>query len=224
MRLNGLSALGMILAGAMLAAGCVKETRPVPVMQATQATPEIPQEQLLDVGVHILDPGVPKEIEENPDLAEKARIYPEIRRAEARYTAMQLRDTLEGSGQWATVRVVPSTVNSFDVTVDGRILESDGTSLRVSITAVDATGLVWIKDREYEGVADTRVYKDGYQGGRDPFENVYVAIANDLLAARNALNPAAFANIRRVSELRFANDFAPVAFGQYLKQDARTGR
>ena len=59
MRLNGLSALGVIFAGAMLAAGCVKETRPVPVMQATQATTEIPQQQLLDVGVHIFDPGIP---------------------------------------------------------------------------------------------------------------------------------------------------------------------
>ncbi|HEU5468905.1 MAG TPA: hypothetical protein VFU77_06330, partial [Steroidobacteraceae bacterium] len=64
-----------LLAGAMLAAGCVKETRPVPVLQATQATSEVPSGQLLDVGVHILDPGIPPEVEDDPTLMDKKRIY-----------------------------------------------------------------------------------------------------------------------------------------------------
>jgi len=212
-------------AALLLSGGCVvKETRPLPVLQATQATTEIPADQLLDVGVHILNPGIPKEIEEDPGLADKKRIYPDIRKAEARYFAMQLRDTLEGTGHWGTVRVVPATVLSFDITVDGRILESSGTTLKLVMTATDATGRLWIKDKEYEGLADTRAYKDGYSAGRDPFQNVYVAIAEDLLAARKARSGAELANIRRVSELRFAADFAPVAFGQYLAKDARTGQ
>jgi len=207
----------------LVAAGCVKETRPQPILQATQATVEIPADQLLDVGVHILDPGVPKEVEDDPDLADKKRIYPDIRKAEARYIAMQLRDTLEDTGHWGTARVVPASVNSFDITVDGRILESSGTILKLEITARDATGKVWFEKREYEGLADTRAYKDGYNAGRDPFENVYVAIANDLLAARKERPGAELANIRRVSELRFASDFAPVAFSQYLQKNPKTG-
>jgi len=222
--MNRTARLSLLAATALVAAGCVKETRPLPVMQATQATTEIPQEQLLDVGVHILDPGIPKELEENPDLAPKLRIYPEIRRAEARYAAMQLRDVLEGTGHWGTARVVPASVTSFDVTVDGRILESNGKYLKLGITVTDATGRTWIKGQEFEGVADTRAYKDGYNGGRDPFENVYVQIADALLAARAKLPPAELANVRRVSELRFAADFAPVAFSQYLAQDAKTGQ
>ena len=67
-RWDGLSA------GLLAAAGCVKETRPVPVLQATQATTEIPSEQLLDVGVHILDPGIPEEVEDDPELQDKKRI------------------------------------------------------------------------------------------------------------------------------------------------------
>ena len=169
---------------ALVAAGCVKETRPLPVLQATQATTEIPSDQLLDVGVHILDAGVPKEVEDDPDLADKQRIYPEIRKAEARYIAMQLRDTLEDTGHWGTARVVPASVDSFDITVDGVIVESSGADLKLQVTARDATGKVWFAKREYEGRADTRAYKDGYNADRDPFENVYVAIANDLLAAR----------------------------------------
>ncbi len=215
--------LWLVGALALLVGGCVKETRPLPILQATQATTEIPAEELLDVGVHIFEPGVPKEVEEDPDLADKTRIYPEIRRAEARYIAMQLRDTLEDTGHWGTARVVPSTVDSFDVTVDGLIVESNGAYLKLEVTVRDATGKVWYAKREYEGIADTRAYKDGYNAGRDPFENVYVAIANDLLAARAERPGTELANIRRVSELRFASDFAPVAFSQYLQKSPKTG-
>ncbi len=208
----------------LVASGCVvKETRPLPVLQAAQATTEIPADQLLDVGIHIFDPAIPKEVEDNPDLADKTRIYPDIRKAEARYIAMQLRDVLEGTGHWGAARVVPASVESFDVTVNGRILESTGATLRVAVTATDATGRAWIKDQEFGGSADTRAYKDGYGAGRDPFANVYVAIADALLAARNARPGAELANIRRVSELRFAADFAPVAFSQYLAKNAKTG-
>ena len=224
MRANGWSALGLIFAGAVLATGCVKETRPVPVMQATQATTEIPTSQLLDVGVHIFDPGIPPEVEDDPALMDKRRIYPEIRRAEARYQAMQLRDTLEDTGHWGTARVVPTTVNSFDLTVDGKIIESNGAYLKLEITARDATGKPWIEEKEFEGRADTRTYRDNYTSGRDPFENVYVAIANELLAVRDLMKAAEVENIRRVSELRFAADFAPVAFSEYLGHDKKTGQ
>jgi hypothetical protein len=210
---------------ALIASGCVvKETRPLPILQAAQATTEIPEEQLLDVGVHLFDPGIPKEVEEDPDLADKTRIYPDIRKAESRYVAMQLRDTLEGTGHWGAARVVPASVESFDVTIDGRVIESTGTTLHVAVTVTDATGRVWIDDKDYEGLADTRAYKDGYNADRDPFENVYVAIANDLLAARNTRPGAELANVRRVSELRFAADFAPVAFSQYLEKNPKTGQ
>ncbi|HEY7753035.1 MAG TPA: hypothetical protein VH856_04400 [Steroidobacteraceae bacterium] len=215
--------IALLAMAAFAAGGCVKETRPLPLLQATQATTEVPAEQLLDVGIHILDPGIPKEVEEDPGLADKTRIYPEIRRAEARYVAMQLRDVLEGTGHWGTARVVPASVTSFDLTVDGRIVESSGKELKLAVTVTDATGRVWIDNREYEGLADTRAYKDGYNAGRDPFENVYVRIADDMLAARNARPGPELADVRRVSELRFAADFAPVAFSQYLAQDPKSG-
>ena len=206
-----------------LATGCVvQETRPLPQLQAVQAVEEVPAERLLDVGIHLFDPGIPKEVEENPDLADEKRIYPEIRRAEARYMPSQLRDTLEGTAQWGAVRVVPSLVDSTDLVVDGRILESTGTELKLAIRAVDATGRVWL-DQDYSGNADTRSYREGGNLGRDPFENVYVTIANDLLAARRAMNDPQLAEIQRVAELRFAAEFAPVAFGEYLAKDPKSG-
>jgi hypothetical protein len=213
----------VLLALAGSTAGCVvSETRPLPQLQAVQATEEVSAERLLDVGIHVFDPGIPKEIEENPDLAEERRIYPEIRKAEARYIPSQLQETLEGTAQWGAVRVVPALVESTDLIIDGRILESTGVLLRIKVKASDATGRVWL-DKEYEGPADTRSYKEGGNLGRDPFENVYVNIANDLLALQKQMTPAQLTEIQRVAELRFASEFAPAAFESYLGQDKKTG-
>lgn len=223
MKRTFLNTLGL-LALAGLAAGCmVKETRPLPQLQAVQATEEVTAERLLDVGIRVFDAGIPREIEENPDLADEKRIYPEIRRAEARYIPSQLRDTLAGTAQWGAVRVVPALVDSTDLIVSGRILESTGLLLRLAIRAEDSTGRVWL-EKDYEGEADTRSYKEGGNLGRDPFENVYVNIANDLLAARRQLDAEKLAEVKRVSELRFASEFAPAAFESYLARDGKTGR
>lgn len=209
---------------ALLAGGCVvHETRPLPQLQATQATQQIPDEQLLDVGIRLFDPGIPEGLEDDPERIEKTRIYPEIRRAEARYMPTQLRDTLEGTAQWGAVRIVPGLVEAMDVIVTGRIVESNAAELRLDIRAVDSTGRVWL-ERQYEGVPDTRAYRQGDTSGRDPFQNVYVNIANDLLAARQKLTADDLRTVQRLSEVRFAAGFAPAAFGGYLREDGRSGR
>jgi len=217
--------LPLAVAGlALLSAGCVvQETRPLPQLQAVQATAEVPEAALLDVGIRVFDPGIPPGLEDDPAKIEKTRIYPEIRRAEARYMPTQLRDTLAGTAQWGAVRVVPAQVEAMDLMVSGRIVESDAAELTLAIRAEDASGRVWI-DREYSGVADTRSYRQGGNAGRDPFQNVYVAIANDLLAARQKLSTEELVAVQRISELRFAADFAPVAFNEYLARDRKSGR
>ena len=78
---------------AMLVAGCVvHETKPLPKINATQASREIPEDELLDVAVHAFDPGVPPEIAKNEQALNKKRIYPDIRQAESRYVATMLRE------------------------------------------------------------------------------------------------------------------------------------
>jgi len=213
-----------VAALAVVSAGCVvQETRPLPQLQAVQATEEVGDERLLDVGIRLFDPGIPKEVEEDPEKADEERIYPEIRRAEARYIPTRLRETLVGTAQWGAVRVVPSLVDSTDLVVSGEILESTGATLKIRVRAEDATGREWL-DEEYEGPADTRSYREGGNLGRDPFQNVYVAIADDLLAARKALSDDQLATVQQVADLRFASDFAPTAFGDYLGKDEKTGR
>jgi hypothetical protein len=92
--------------------------------------------------------------------------------------------------------------------------------LKLAVTAVDATGRVWLQ-KEYSGAADTRAYKDVVAKPKDPFENIYNTLANDLLAARNTLTSAQRMQIREVSDLRFAADLAPYAFSDYLAKDRK---
>jgi hypothetical protein len=205
----------------LLLSGCVvKETRPLPKLNAVQSQQQSPDDQLLDVAIREFDPGIPAKLDDEEELA-KQRIYPDVRRAESRILPSKLRATLEATGQWGAVRVVPANVQFVDVLVTGRIVASTGTELELEISAVDSMGRTWIDDKRYESVADTGSYKtDAALRARDPFQNVYATIANDLVAARERLTAADRRDVRRVTSLRFAEDLAPSAFAGYLARDA----
>ncbi len=183
---------------------------------AEKATQEVPSDELLDVGVRLFDPDVP----EDPKDQERARIFPDVRNAESRYFPVVIRNTLESTGHWGQVRVLPRDGTGMDVFVDGRILSSDGRELKLDVEVKDATGRLWYH-KVYEGKADVRAYSGGVGRPADPFENVYNTLANDLLAARRKLGREQRVQIRQVSDLRFAADLAPYAFGSYLAQDRK---
>ncbi len=212
---------GMLATAALLLAGCVvQDTKPLPKVAAVQSQRQIPQDELLDVAIREFDPGVPAAIAGDEEALAKRRIYPDVRKAESRVIPMTLRATLEGSGQWGPVRVVPASVQFVDLIVTGRILVSTGEELALSISARDSTGRVWLDDRTYKGPADTGSYKtEAALKARDPFQNVYAQIANDLLAARDALSAADRRELRQVTDIRFAQDLAPAAFSGYLLKD-----
>src|SRR5690606_34004711 len=119
-----------------------------------QAQTQIPEDQLLDVAVRNFDPGIPEELADDEEALAKKRIFPDIRRAESRYIPTMLRSTLESSGQWGAVRVVPSNVEFVDVIVTGKIVESTGARLALDISVSDSTGRIWFANKRYEGPAD----------------------------------------------------------------------
>lgn len=203
--------------------GCmVHETRPLPKINAVQAKAQIPEDELLDVGLYQFDINITEEQLKDTDKLAKERIYPDIRKAESRFIPSMLRSTLESSGEWGAVRVVPSNVEFVDVGVTGRILESTGAKLALEITVKDSTGRVWINKKKYQSPADTGSYKtDASMRARDPFQNIYSEIANDMVAARDALLAENRRDIRRVTELRFAQDLAPKALEGYVVKDAK---
>jgi hypothetical protein len=207
-RVCALAALGLL-------SGCMtRDERPIVPVAAQKATAEIPQDELLDVGVRLFDPNIPAGEKEQ----EKRSIYPDVRKAESRYMPTLLRDTLESTGQWGQVRVLPQDGSGMDVLVDGRIVLSNGRDLELELKATDATGRVWLQ-KTYTGQADLRAYKDVPTRPRDPFDNLYNTFANDLLAARNKLTREQRVQVHKVADLRFAADLAPYAFSPYLTKD-----
>ena len=105
----------------------------------------------------------------------------------------------------------------FQSNVAGKILVSTGERLKLAIVATDATGHAWFT-KTFDGEPDTRAYKSGTTTTRDPFQNLYVQIADELSAARTKLKPADFARIRSVARLRFDSELAPFAYQGYLQR------
>lgn len=178
---------------------------------AKQSTQQLPYELFMDVGIVPLDPNVPPPEElEKMDLP----IVPDVRRAESRYIAYHLKDTMELTGNWGAVRVVPDTSTAVDLHLRGEVLVSDGEQLKVRIKATDSTGNTWL-NKEYEDTASKYSYK---RPKEDPFQDLYNDIANDLLATREKKEVAELTRIRQVSKLKYASDLSPDAFDDYLDE------
>lgn len=206
-----------------LAACVVQETRPQLQLHPTQAVREIPADERLDIVVHAFDAGIPEDMEDDVEALAKKRIYPDLREAEGRYFAVLLRNTLESSSQWGAVRVAPQAASFVDVQVSGRILESTGKRLAVAITVRDIAGRTWLDGQRYEANADIGSYRtDEALKARDPFQNLYVAIADDLVALRDRLDVGELRELRRVTRLAFAEDLAPQALSGYLGTEPAT--
>jgi hypothetical protein len=190
--------------------GCASQTTSDQSTQAIQAAQEIPVGELLDVGITVFDPGLPPEGQPVPD-----DVFPELRKAESRYQAIQLMETMQSTGQWGAVRVLPAGHGTTDLRVSGTILVSTGMKMALDIRALDSRGKVWLEQR-YRGQADEAVYLGSEVSKRDPFQSIYNEISNDLLQARAKLRAGELQEIRQVSRLRFAANLAPVPFEDYL--------
>jgi hypothetical protein len=186
-----------------------------PRVEAIQAKGEIPEERLLDLGVAMFDPGID---EGDRERLTTRGLSPELRGAEARYVAFHLKKTMEGTGNWGAVRMLPGPAEGLDVLVTGRIVESNGKRLALEVDAVDATGRRWLH-RRYKGEADVSAYRPDRVGQHEPFQEVYNRIANDVLAARDELQVSQALAVRRVADLRFAAQLAPAAFSRFLKAE-----
>jgi hypothetical protein len=201
----------------MTSACATQKVEPDTSVELVQAASEIPEEQLVDVGIQVFDPGVPDDQEEIPD-----NVFPEVRKAEARYIAIHLQQTMQETGHWGAVRVIPSASDAIDLRVSGRIMESNGKELVVYVLAVDSTGRVWV-NQKYRGIADSTAYHEDHVGPREPYQDLYNLISNDLLDAREELKTAELAELRRVAEMKFAVSLSPTPFADYLDVN-RKGR
>ena len=185
---------------------------PTPIEQAKT---EIPEEQLMDVGILVFET---KELTAEDAKDEGTSL--DIRKAETHYIPYHLKNTLHQSGHWGAIQVVPAETNSVDLLVKGKILESNGEDLVLEVDVVDATGKRWFK-RKYSAEVSTPDYSGNKVGEKDAYQDLYNAIANDMAEYKMKQDVAEIKTIRTVSKLKFAREFAPDAFDGYLAQDKK---
>ena len=215
---NGIACLALVALGLV---GCTSTGSPSSGSAVTliQAASEVPEETLLDVTIEVFDPGLL-----DPSVpvakAEKEGVFPEVRKAEARFIPYQLKQTLQSTGNWGAVRVMPQDTSSAEVTVTGEIIKSTGKDLVVEIQVQDSAGQTWFEKR-YKQEADVLAYSPDQVKKKDPFHALYGAIANDLLVERQKRSQAELMKLRHIADVRFAADLAPVAFEDYLSLDRK---
>jgi hypothetical protein len=208
--------LFLLLTVLLVQACAVSRTVEYDKIEMKAASSEIPEYELLDVGIVIFDPGIPVSVEEQ----QKEFVFPEVRRAEARYMPYHLKATLEASGYWGSVWVLPEESDAVDLLVWGRVDRSDGYKVSLQIGAWDATGREWL-NQSYKTTVPAKAYAKYRDTGQDPYQNIYNEIANDLLEARESKSAKQLKLVRETSQLRYAADLVPTAYGDHLEVDSQ---
>ncbi|MDH3347845.1 MAG: hypothetical protein OEM02_07075 [Desulfobulbaceae bacterium] len=177
------------------------------------AQQEFNENELLNVSIKIFDPG------ELPiDQEEQSGLTPEIREAEARFVPIHLKYTMQRSGYWGAVRVVPDDDTGAELLVRGTIAHSDGESMSLTIEAVDARNVVWFQ-KTYSETARLDEHRHTEPEKNDTFQDLFNTIANDLASHRARLPANEILEIRKVAELRYGESMVPDAFQGYLGTD-----
>ncbi|MDA0687729.1 MAG: hypothetical protein O2948_03705 [Proteobacteria bacterium] len=219
---------------AILLQACASSDPPEPITHypeipavgtITLQTSEEETEVYLDVGISVFT----NTYHEDESETYGDWIFTEIRDNERHFLPYLLRDTLLNSGQWGAVRVLPQADPSVDLLLSGTILYSDGSRLVLAMEATDSTGRRWLQktyadDSRAEDYPDSSRLRAASQLEREdlkePFQDIYNQVANDLLAVRNAMTSEQLQKVQRVSELVYANDLAPDSFAESLATDA----
>jgi hypothetical protein len=177
------------------------------------AQQEFGDHELLNVSIKVFDPG---ELPENID--ERHGLSPEIREAEARFIPVHLKYSMQRTGYWGAVRIVPDDDSGAEVLVRGKIEFSDGESLVLTVEALDSRNILWFR-RTYAETALLNEHLATEPEKEDTFQDLFNKIANDLAEYRNGLNPGDIQEIQRIAELRYGQEMAPDVYGQYLSYD-----
>lgn len=180
-------------------------------VQLDIAQTEIPFEELLDIGIMLFDPNVPEK--ENP------MIFPEIRKAEARYMPYHLKKTLESTGYWGGVWVLPQRSKAIDLIVVGRIEKSDGLDVELKIGVWDIVGTQWVNKTYKSNIAKSS-YSKRRDITQDPYQNIFNKIANDLLQIKQSKARDELIRLSQTGEIRFASELIPV-YDDYISKNKK---
>jgi len=171
---------------------------------------EIPPEEILDIGIFVFDPNIPEE--------ENELIFPEIRKAEAKYMPFHLKKTLQDTGYWGGVWILPDISKATDLIISGRIEASDGLNISIWIGVWDIAGKEWI-NKVYSSEIAQSSYSKRRDINLDPYQNVYNKIANDLVKIRRQFKTKELQRISEIGDIRFAAELMPDVYNEYLTKN-----
>lgn len=196
-----------------VAAGCSSRPSGYKIVRPTvinQSQEEVPEEQLLDVGVTI---ATPRELSEKQ--ATRLGTNADIRKSEANFIPYHMKNTLQSSGHWGAVWVVPPEDDGVDLTIGSEIVGSNGELLQVAVDAVDSTGRVWLTGK-YHAEVSPEHYDSSSASGEEIFQDLYNTVANEISAFKGTLSPNELEHIRTVSRMQDAVELSPDPYSDYL--------
>ena len=199
------------LLGAFLASCASIPKHQVPEQVAPILPPrELLDTELLNVSIAVFNPGsLPQKEKERQGLSE------EIREAESRFIPIHLKHSLQRTGYWGAVRVVPGNDIGGELLINGTIEMSDGESVVLNIEAIDARNVVWFR-KIYAETARPEEHHGVEPEREDTFQDLFNTIANDIARYRDRLSLEEIEEIRTVASLKYAQYMAPDSFEGYL--------
>ena len=166
----------------------------------------------LDVIIPVFDPGLP----EDPDDYEDENIWPEIRRAEANRFAYKLKEKLDETGQFGSVRVTPDRTATGDLYILGQIKESNGEEVEIAVEVIDISGREWL-DKSFDHEVSETFHKNYRNRGKDSYDPLFEKIATEIAEELNGHESKELEDLHYLSDIRFGANFSDSKFMQYIK-------
>lgn len=208
------TALIVLLAGLLVSCSSAPERvsspeLPRPVEASLRVASE-PPPHALNVGIRVF------EANETGDTS----LYDarkQVRSVEKRYVPCQLKKTLDRSGYFGAVRVMPREDLSAELNITGRLIESDGAVLKFSVKAEDVAGRIWL-DRIYQDGATGEDYSTDPDYNKDPFQGLYNQVANDLIEELRLRSEPELQTLLDIATIVYGRALSEEAFGRYLEE------
>lgn len=201
-------------------AGCATSTGTGPNYRYDDNKVVVENAEPFDIAIGLFNPGLVEASTYGED-----GIWPELRRAESMYMAVQLRDVLAESGNYGAVRVTPDLTSSSDLFIKAKIEESNGEDIKLKVTITDSTGKRWISKKYSHRVKEITFTNPRNKNSKnelkvDPYAPIYKMINSDIakyIKKRVKSNTADTINI--VTDIRYAQNFSPTAFSDILTEN-----
>jgi hypothetical protein len=187
---------------------------PPPPASVTLNQAAVAQSHGLNVSIRVFGSGGADNLADQA----KSQFHERLRNAEANYLPVVLRKTLVRSLHWGAVRVLPENDPTAEVSVSAEILRSDAVELRLHVHVQDCRGVVWL-DKVYSRASTDDDFEGNVQPLKEPYQDLYNQIANDMWAAGKLLSDEDRSRIMDIATLRYAIALSPQAFGGHLEVD-----